>query len=247
MSQKRIVLITGAGSGIGFDTACRFLESGVHVIGCDRSEAGLLKLKDYASSNKSEYDPLVLDVSQVKSFKKVEDIVASLGRLDVLINCAGIVSGTPLDKITEEEWDKMYSVNLKGPFFLTKILIPYLIKGKKPTIINISSMAGFTGGIMSNPAYSSSKAAVTCMTKNLAKFCAPFGIRVNEVSPGTAKTPMTENWLGEEGLKDFISRVPLGRLAVAEDVAKVIVFLASDAAGFITGQTIHVNGGMYIP
>jgi 3-oxoacyl-[acyl-carrier protein] reductase len=188
-----------------------------------------------------------LDVSQISSFETVADFVKSFGRLDVLVNCAGVCSGTSLDEITEQEWDRTYAINVKGPFFLTKQLLPYLIKGIDPTIINISSMAGFTGGIMSNPAYSSSKAAVTCMTKNLAKFCAPYGIRVNEISPGTAKTPMTENWLGEDGLKDFIPKVPLGRLAEAGDVAKVIEFLASDAAGFITGQTIHVNGGMYIP
>ena len=207
----------------------------------------MLKLQNYASSINGKYESLILDVSKIESFKKVEDLIASYGWLDVLVNCAGIVSGTPLDKITEDEWDKMYAVNLKGPFFLTREMIQYLIKGIDPAIINISSMAGFTGGIMSNPAYSSSKAAVNCMTKNLAKFCAPYGIRVNEISPGTARTPMTEEWLGEEGLQEFISKVPLGRLAEASDVAKVILFLASDSAGFITGQTIHVNGGMYIP
>jgi 3-oxoacyl-[acyl-carrier protein] reductase len=108
-------------------------------------------------------------------------------------------------------------------------------------------MAGFTGGIQSNPAYSSSKAAVTCMTKNLAKFCAPDGIRVNEVSPGTAKTAMTLNWMGDEGLKGFVERVPLGRVAEPEDIAGAILFFASEQAGFITGQSLQVNGGMYIP
>ena len=165
----------------------------------------------------------------------------------VLVNCAGICSGTPLDEIDPREWDRTYAVNIRGPFFLTQRLMKYLKKGETPCVVNVSSMAGFTGGIQSNPAYSSSKAAVTCTTKNLAKFLAPYGIRVNEVSPGTAQTQMTMNWLGEDGLKPFAERVPLGRVAVAEDIGKVIFFLASDAAGFITGQSIQVNGGMYIP
>jgi 3-oxoacyl-[acyl-carrier protein] reductase len=247
MFKNKIVLITGASSGVGFDAACRFLDSGAHVIGCDCNEAGLHKLEEYADSKKAEYETLVLDISQVETFGRAEELISSHGRLDVMVNCAGICSGTSLDKITEQEWDCTYSVNVRGPFFLTKRLLPHIAKGDKPAIINISSMAGFTGGILSNPAYSSSKAALTCITKNLAKFCAPLGIRVNEISPGTMQTAMTENWLGEDGLKEFIPKIPMGRLAQAGDVAKVILFLASDAAGFITGQTIQVNGGMYIP
>jgi NAD(P)-dependent dehydrogenase (short-subunit alcohol dehydrogenase family) len=247
MFANKVVFITGAASGMGFDAACRFVDNGAYVIGCDRSQAGLSKLETYASEHHGRYESILLDLSDIPAFVKAEDKVRLLGRLDILINCAGICSGTPLDTISEEEWERTYAVNVKGPFFLTRTLLPYIKKGENPTIINISSMAGFTGGILSNPAYSSSKAAVTCMTKNLAKYCAPMGIRVNEISPGTAITAMTENWLGSEKLKDFAPQVPMGRLAEAGDVAKVILFLASDAAGFITGQTIHVNGGMYIP
>ncbi len=232
---------------MGFDAACRFMDNGAYVIGCDRSETGLSKLADYAAKSHRKYESILLDVSDVPAFGKAEEKVKLLGRLDILVNCAGICSGTPLDAITEEEWERTYAINVKGPFFLTRTLLPYMKNGENPAIINISSMAGFTGGILSNPAYSSSKAAVTCMTKNLAKYCAPLGIRVNEISPGTANTAMTENWLGTEKMNDFIPRVPLGRLAEAGDIAKVILFLASDTAGFITGQTIHVNGGMYIP
>jgi 3-oxoacyl-[acyl-carrier protein] reductase len=247
MFENKIVFITGAASGMGFDAACRFMDDGSHVIGCDRDKAGLSRLETYASERHARYVSVVVDLSDISSFTQAEAKVRLLGRLDVLVNCAGICSGTKLDDITQEEWERTYAVNVKGPFFLTRALLPYLQKGQNPTIINISSMAGFTGGILSNPAYSSSKAAVTCMTKNLAKHCAPMGIRVNEISPGTAVTAMTENWLGREKLKDFVPQVPMGRLAEAGDVAKVILFLASDDAGFITGQTIHVNGGMYIP
>jgi NAD(P)-dependent dehydrogenase (short-subunit alcohol dehydrogenase family) len=243
MFTNKNVFITGAASGIGFDTACLFLNDAAYVIGCDRDEEGLSKLASYAARYPGKYDSILLDVSDTASFSLVEEKIGLLGSLDVLVNCAGVCSGTPLESITEEEWERTYSINVKGPFFLTRILLPYIKKSKNPTIINISSMAGFTGGILSNPAYSSSKAAVTCMTKNRA----PFSIRVNEVSPGTARTAMTENWLGNEKLQDFIPQVPMKRLAEARDIAKVILFLASDSAGFITGQTIHVNGGMYIP
>ena len=232
---------------MGFDAACRFLENGDRVIGCDRLESGLGLLQARADHQGAMFDPFLLDLAQFDSFVPTVENVKSLGKLDVLVNCAGICSGTPLETITEEEWDHTYQVNVKGPFFLTRMLLPFLSKGKEPTIINISSMAGFTGGIKSNPAYSSSKAAVTCMTKNLAKYCAPMGIRVNEISPGTARTAMTKNWLDPQTLDGFTSQVPMGRLAEAGDIAKVIFFLASDGAGFMTGQSLHVNGGMYIP
>jgi len=243
----RNVLITGAASGIGFDTALRFVGNGDCVIACDRNADGLDALKKAAEGKGGRVLAVELDLMKMESFDNAVAEVEKAGKLDVLVNCAGICSGTPLDVITPEEWDRTYAINIKGPFFLTQRLLPFLKKGENACIVNVSSMAGFTGGIQSNPAYSSSKAAVTCTTKNLAKFCAPLGIRVNEVSPGTAQTQMTMNWLGEEGLKPFAEKVPMGRVAVAEDIGKVIYFLASDAAGFVTGQSIQVNGGMYIP
>lgn len=245
--MDKIILITGAGSGIGYDTACRFLTEGDTVIGCDRSESGLITLQEFAEEHDARFHSLVLDLAEADAPDRAEAAVGEFGRLDVLVNCAGICSGTTIGEMTPEEWDRTYAVNVKGPFFLTQRLLTYLSRGKDATIINISSMAGFTGGIKSSPAYSSSKAAVTCMTKNLAKYCAPIGIRVNEVSPGTAVTPMTQDWLGEDGLKHFAESVPMGRLAEPADVGRVIVFLASEQAGFITGQCIQVNGGMYIP
>lgn len=238
--MKKYALITGAASGIGRDTAQRFLDNGYIVLGCDIS-AGCI---EDAGGN---YIHCVLDLSKTSSFTTALEVVSAWRKLDVLVQCAGVCSATSLDEMTEQEWDFSYSVNVRGPFFLTQRLLPFLIKGENPCIVQVSSMAGFTGGIRSNPAYSSSKAALSCMTKNLAKVCAPMGIRVNEVSPGTADTAMTRDWLGESAMREFAEQVPMGRLATAEDIGKVILFLASDAAGFITGQSIQVNGGMYIP
>jgi len=241
----RTVLITGAASGIGFEAARGFAGMGDRVIACDRDEAGLEALR--AACRGFSVEAVRLDLADLDSLGAAEDAALEAGGIDVLVNCAGICSGTKLNEITPAEWDRTYAINVRGPFFLTQRLLPCMKESGASSIVNVSSMAGFTGGIQSNPAYSSSKAAVTCTTKNLAKFCAPRGIRVNEVSPGTAQTKMTLNWLGEEGLKPFAERVPLGRVAVAQDVAKVILFLASDAAGFITGQSVQVNGGMYMP
>ena len=189
----RNVLITGAASGIGFDTALRFIGNGDCVIACDRNADGLEVLKNAAEGKGGKVIAAELDLVNMDSFAAALAEVEKAGKLDVLVNCAGICSGTPLDAITPEEWDRTYAINIRGPFFLTQKLLPYLKKGEKACVVNVSSMAGFTGGIQSNPAYSSSKAAVTCTTKNLAKYCAPFGIRVNEVSPGTAQTRMTIN------------------------------------------------------
>jgi NAD(P)-dependent dehydrogenase (short-subunit alcohol dehydrogenase family) len=243
----RSVLLTGAAGGIGQETVLHFVGQGDNVIACDRDADGLSRLVMAAGKDGRFITPVIIDLLNLDSLSQAEDIVARHGTLDVLVNCAGICSPTPLDVITPEEWDRTYAINVRGPFFLTQRLLPYLRKGSSPCIVNVSSLAGFTGGIQSSPAYSSSKAAVTCTTKSLAKFCAPIGIRVNEVSPGTTLTQMTINSFGEASVPGFISRVPLGRLANTQDIAKVIIFLASDQAGFITGQSLQVNGGMYIP
>lgn len=247
MPLSKIAVVTGAASGIGYETVRQFLDLGFTVVGCDLNEQGLSEHQTYASEKGSTFYGVVIDITSDVEYEKIARILEQYGQLDILVNAAGICSGTPLSEITRKEWDRTYAVNVEGPFFLSRRLVDFLTKGQDPTIINISSMAGFTGGIQSNPAYSSSKAAMTCMTKNMAKFYAGLGIRVNEVAPGTARTAMTVNWLGDEGLEAFIPKVPMGRLAEADDIAKVIIFLASDAAGFMTGQSVHVNGGMYIP
>lgn len=245
--ENKIIFLTGAGSGIGMETALLFLSKGCTVIGADLKKDSLDKLETNSTHLPGKLFPLQLDVASSNAGKSAYTTIESFAKLDVLINCAGICTGTSIDETTEAEWDLFYDVNVKGPFFLTRTLIPLLLKSTQPCIVNVSSMAGFTGGIKSNVAYSSSKAAVTCMTKNLAKIYANCGIRVNEVSPGTADTPMTQEWLGKDELANFSKTVPLGRLTAATDIANAICFLASSEASFITGQSLQVNGGMYIP
>jgi NAD(P)-dependent dehydrogenase (short-subunit alcohol dehydrogenase family) len=132
MAAGRIVFITGASSGIGFDTACRFIEAGATVIACDRDRNGLERLQQFSHKKGSIVESFVLDLLDIPSFSSADEIVSRYGRLDVLVNCAGICSGTPLDQITIEEWDRTYAINVKGPFFLTVRLLPFLKKGNQP-------------------------------------------------------------------------------------------------------------------
>jgi 3-oxoacyl-[acyl-carrier protein] reductase len=184
------------------------------------------------------------DLSSVAEIRGVvARVAAESPAIDVLVNSAGICSGTQIPDMTEAEWDAIYAVNVKGLFFLSKEVAVRMIEQRSGSIVNISSLVAFSGGILSSAAYSSSKAAVTCTTKNFAKYLAPYGVTVNEVAPGTTMTDMPLSFMGDK-LDGFESRVPLGRLGEPQDMADAVLFLASPKARYITGQTLHVNGGM---
>ncbi len=187
--------------------------------------------------------------ADLSSVTEIQELVARVAgerpSIDVLVNSAGICTGTQIPDMTEAEWDATYAVNVKGLFFLSKAVAAKMIEQQSGSIVNISSLVAFSGGILSSAAYSSSKAAVTCTTKNFAKYLAPFGVTVNEVAPGTTMTDMPRSFMGDK-LEGFESRVPLGRLGEPQDMADAVLFLASPQARYITGQTLHVNGGMLI-
>jgi 3-oxoacyl-[acyl-carrier protein] reductase len=244
--SKKVIIVTGAASGIGRQIAQSFHASGGTVIGCDRDTQGLEMTMGEMTARGGGCHARSLDVRDVTAVNSLADeVFKTFGRIDVLVNCAGICSGVSIADMTEDEWDTTLAVNLKGLFFLSRAVSRVLILQKSGRIINIGSLAGFTGGIMSNAAYSASKAAVTCTTKNFAKYLASHNVMVNEVAPGTAQTSMSEAFLGDR-LHDFVRRIPLGRLCQPNDVAAAVLFLASDSAAFITGQTLHVDGGMYM-
>ena len=243
--MKRIICITGAASGIGRDTAKRFAEMGDCVIACDRDEAGLAALQQEVGE--AVLEPVVFDLRDRKSYTAVEDAMQKHGRLDVLVNSAGITSLTPMKDISEDEWDAIFDINLKGAFFMTRMLLPYLEKSDYASIVNLCSVAGFRGGVFSNFAYSTSKGAVNILTKNFAKLLAPQKIRVNQVAPDVVLTPMVTSKGTPEMIEGARKAVPLGELTEACDVSAAIVYLAGPDARYITGQTIHINGGNYIP
>ncbi len=165
--------------------------------------------------------------------------------MDILINNAGICYLTPFEDITEEEWDKVISVNLKGAFLCSQAVMRAMISQRWGKIVNIASLAGKVGGILVGAHYSASKAGIICLTKSLAKRMAPYGVNVNAVAPGQIKTKMTDDW--PENEKEKLRRsIPRGHFGGPEDVAETVLFLVSDRARFITGEIIDVNGGIFM-
>jgi len=164
-----------------------------------------------------------------------------------LVNNAGsLIERLRLLEMSEERWDQVVDLNLKSAFLCCKAVASLMMERKTGAIINLSSIAGRNGGALGSLHYSSAKGGLISFTKGLAKELAPFGIRVNAVSPGVIDTPYHEQFSSPEMMKNYVNAIPLGRVGNSDDVAKVIAFLASDAASYLVGETIEVNGGMYM-
>jgi 3-oxoacyl-[acyl-carrier protein] reductase len=172
----------------------------------------------------------------------VDQVQKAFGRIDLLINNAGIIRRGTIDTVTEEDWDCVIDVNLKGTFNCCKAVVETMRQQSYGKIINVSSIAGKMGDITSAPGYGPSKAGMDALTKTLARQLARYGINVNAVSPHAIETEMSAQW-SEERRKEIIASIPLGRLGKPEDVAEAVLFLASDEASFITGEILDVNGG----
>jgi len=180
------------------------------------------------------------DVSNIEEVKTlVKKTVDYFGRIDILVNNAGVFEICPFLQISEDTWDKIIDINLKGTFLCSKLALPIMVKQKSGVIVNMSSMAAKTGGILPVAPYAASKAGIIALTKALAREFAPYGIRVNAVAPGVIKTKMAESQAEEKR-----KIIPLGDLGEPEDVAKAVSFLVSDDARYITGEVIDVNGGL---
>ena len=174
----------------------------------------------------------------------IERTTAELGAIDILVNNAGsLVERMKLMEITEERWDDIMDLNLKSVVFCTQAVAASMMERKSGSIINLTSIAGRNGGANGATAYATAKGGLITLTKGLAKELAPYGVRVNSVAPGVIDTPFHEVFSTPEMIKTFITGIPMGRLGTSEETAKVIVFLASDAANYVCGETIEVNGG----
>jgi NAD(P)-dependent dehydrogenase (short-subunit alcohol dehydrogenase family) len=238
------VVVTGAASGIGRATALLMLERGASVVAADRDEAGLAVAADAGA------EPVVCDVTEPGDRARLVDAAGpSCGHL---VNAAGIIRLTALDAVTEEDWDAIMGVNARALFFLTQAFAARLQPGG--AIVNVASGAGKTGSTHEAAVYGASKAAVLSLTRSFAHAYAGRGVRVNAVCPGLVDTPMNDVVVdgiaplrgleADEYARSRIGIVPLGRLADAREVAEVIVFLLSDAASYMTGQSVNVTGGM---
>jgi len=229
---------------MGRAIALRFAKGGAAVLAADLNLAGAVETVKEVEKLGAKALAYCVDVSRKPEVEEmVNAALKNFGRLDILVNAAGIWKGTPAEEIPEEEWDRILGVNLKGLFFCCQAAFPAM-KGKGfGRIINIASVAGRTGGSYCGAHYTASKGGVIALTKRLAKEWAPYGITVNTVNPGPADTAMTADWPAE--IKERIkANIPLGRFVQAEDIAEAVAFLASDAAAFITGETLEVNGGI---
>jgi 3-oxoacyl-[acyl-carrier protein] reductase len=241
--KNRVAIITGAARGIGKAIALTLLREGakVAIIDSDKERLEILK-KEFEKENKGVI-VIPCDITKGSEVNAMVDQVHKrLGRIDILVNNAGIIRRGTIDTVTEEDWDRVIEVNLKGTFNCCKAVVDIMKQQRYGKIVSISSISGKLGDITSAPGYGPSKAGIDALTKTLARQLAPYGINVNAVSPHAIETEMSAQW-SEERQKEIIASIPLGRLGKPEDVAEAVLFLASDEASFITGEILDVNGG----
>ena len=235
MSRENI-FVSGASRGIGKEIAINFAKKGFNVVGTSRGDFDF-------NLDLDNLKPIKLDITNRDDVHDCFDWLKSKNLLpDILVNNAGITSDQLFIRMKDEEWDNVIETNLTGTFNLSKVFIKNMIKNKFGRIINISSISG----LMGNPGqvnYSSSKAALTGFTKSLAKEVGSRNITVNSVAPGYIETDMT-SFLEDETRMNIIKNIPLGRIGKVDDVSELVMFLASDEASYITGQTISVDGGL---
>jgi 3-oxoacyl-[acyl-carrier protein] reductase len=241
--KDRVAIVTGAGRGIGKAIALTFIREGAKVALIDVDKEKLEILKNEIEKKKGKVITIFCDITKSSEVKEmVNQVRKTFARVDILVNNAGIIRRGTIETVTEEDWDQVIAVNLKGTFNCCKAVVEIMKSQGYGKIVNISSIAGKMGDITSAPGYGPSKAGVDALTKTLARQLAPYGINVNAVSPHAIETEMSAQW-SEERRKEIIASIPLGRLGKPEDVAEAALFLASDEASFITGEILDVNGG----
>lgn len=250
--ENKVVIITGAGSGIGRETGILFAKEGAKVIVADINEkAGEETINEITKMLKENPDRtgegffVKLDVSnRMQSKEAVFQTLDRYGKIDILVNCAGIIQDSLVTKMTEEQWDKVICVDLKGPFNVIQAVVDAMIEHGAGVIINVASIVGIYGNV-GQANYASAKAGLIGLTKTLAKELGKKGIRTNAVAPGFIATPMTAK-VPDKILDLMKEKTPLKRLGYPDDVAYAILYLASDEANFVNGAVLPVDGGLMI-
>tara|TARA_X000001036_G_scaffold119371_1_gene112859 strand:+ start:365 stop:1096 length:732 start_codon:yes stop_codon:yes gene_type:complete len=239
--KNKKIIITGATGGIGNSLVKKFLDHGSIILATGTKEEKLNSLK-------KEFSNIHIQKFNLDEHKNIESFIDSasnkIGGLDILVNNAGITLDNISIRLTEENWKKVLDINLTSTFLMCKFAIKKMLKNKSGKIINITSIVGHTGNV-GQANYSASKAGIVAFSKSLAIEYAKKNININCVSPGFIKTEMTDK-INDEFKKMLISKIPSGDLGSGEDVSNCVAFLASDMASYINGETIHVNGGMYM-
>tara|TARA_Y100000766_G_C18912620_1_gene609176 strand:- start:653 stop:1378 length:726 start_codon:yes stop_codon:yes gene_type:complete len=238
--MKRTAFITGGTQGIGKAIVEKLIDQDYKVV------IGFMSQKTKANDMVKNIDSLngeaVAMHCDISSRSSIQEVVAKINHIDILINNAGISQSKDFLDITDEDWNQMININLRGAFICSQEVIPSMLKRNWGRIINITSIGGQWGGI-NQVHYASSKAGLTGLSMSLARLYSGKGITSNSISPGIIETEMT-SWIKNEDKQILTQDIPVGRFGLVEEVAEVVSFLASDASGYITGQTINVNGGM---
>ena len=241
--NEKVCLITGGAAGIGYSAAQLFANEGATVYALDISDKALEELKNKSAPTNGKIIGKKVDVSSSESVNKaIEEIYATHGKIDCLVNNAGITADATLLKMTEEQFDKVINVNLKGVFLMTSAVAKKMAEKKSGTIVNTSSIVGVQGNF-GQTNYSASKAGVIGMTYTWARELGRKGIRVNAVAPGYTHTDMLAT-VPEKVIKMLEDKTPMQRLGQPEEVAKLYLFLSSDESSYITGQVLGVDGGL---
>ncbi|WP_201713763.1 3-oxoacyl-[acyl-carrier-protein] reductase [Rossellomorea arthrocnemi] len=242
--EGKVALVTGASRGIGREIALELARQGCNVaVNFAGSEAKANEVVDEIKRIGREAIAVQCNVSDAEAVQAmVKETIGQFGSIDILVNNAGITKDNLLMRMKETEWDDVININLKGVFLCTKAVTRQMMKQRSGRIINISSIVGVSG----NPGqanYVAAKSGVIGLTKTTAKELAPRGITVNAIAPGFISTDMTDQ-LPEDVRNEMLKQIPLSRLGDPEDIAKVVTFVASDSASYMTGQTLHIDGGM---
>ena len=241
--KDKVVLLTGASRGIGAGVALELGKQGAILYGTATSEKGAASITQVLKSNGINGQGLVLNVNNNTSIQNAIDHINELsGGINILVNNAGITKDTLLMRMKDDDWDDVINTNLKSVYKLSQVAIKNMMKARYGRIINISSVVGHMGNA-GQTNYAATKAGITGFTKSLAQEVGSRGITVNCVAPGFIDTDMTKE-LSEDQREGLLTHIPLSRLGQPSDIAHAVTFLASDHASYITGETIHVNGGM---
>jgi 3-oxoacyl-[acyl-carrier protein] reductase len=241
-----VALVTGASSGIGAATAILLADLGARVaVGYHGNRAGAEQVSSRIAAAGGKAIAFRADVTRADEIASLaEAVTAQLGPIDILINNAGsLMQRMRILEVKPETWDEVQDLNLKSAVLCSQAVAPSMIERKRGAIVNVSSIAGRNGGGPGASAYASAKGGLISFTKALAKELAPHGVRVNAVSPGVIDTPFHERFSTPEMMRNFVTAIPLGRVGAPMECAQVIAFLASDAASYVVGETIEVNGG----
>jgi NAD(P)-dependent dehydrogenase (short-subunit alcohol dehydrogenase family) len=247
----RVAIVTGAASrrGIGRATALALAGSGFHVAVLDLEQRAVEEAADaLRPAARGEVLPVVCDVTDREQVRHaVEHVNGELGRVDALVNNAGITAPTRLEDIDESEWDRLFAVNVKGVFFATQAVLPLMRQNGYGRVVTVSSVSALRGGgIFGGAHYSATKAAVLGLAKAVARDMGPYGITSNAVAPGLIDTDITGDALSAEDKRSIASEIPSRRLGTAADVAAVIAFLCSEESAYVTGEVVDINGGSHI-